>query len=228
MIVANHQPQYLPYLGFFHKVARCDRFVVLDDVQFLERGHQHRNTIKMQTGAQWITVPVRQRRGQLISEVLIDPESNWRKKHWAALQTNYGPAPHWKALSPSLRTILVEGSHSHLWQLDLELLRWAMDLLEIRTPWQLASEIPNHSAGDPTARHIEICRALGADTYLSGAGGRNYMNLALFEAAGVTVEFQIYEAREYPQLFPKLGFLPNLSVVDALFNLGSDARRLIA
>jgi hypothetical protein len=226
LIIANHQPQYLPYLGFFHKIRQCDRLIVLDDVQFLERGHQHRNTIKMQTGTQWLTVPVLQRRGQLIHEVTIDPAQKWRKKHWAALQSNYGPAPFFKELAPALHAILVEGTQTHLLALDLDLLRWAMSLLGIDVPMQLSSELGVGAvAGE---RHIEICKAVGADTYVSGVGGRQYMDLAMFEAAGIAVRFQDYAAREYPQLFPKHGFIPNLAVVDALFNVGPAARDLIA
>lgn len=227
MIVANHQPQYLPYLGFFHKIRRCDHLVILDDVQFLDRGHQHRNLIKMQTGTQWLTVPVLRKRGQLIRDVAIDPTSSWKHKHWAALVSNYSPAPYWKQLSPQLHAILVEQTHAHLLPLDLALLRWIMSVLEIDIPITLSSSlgVTSQSASE---HHIEICRAVGADTYLSGAGGRAYMDLAVFEAAGIRVEFQDYAAREYPQRFPQHGFIANLSVVDALFNLGTEAKALIA
>lgn len=226
MVIANHQPQYLPYLGFFHKIRQCACWVVLDDVQFLERGHQHRNLIKMQTGTQWLTVPVRQRRGQLIREVEIDTTSSWRKKHWAALQTNYGPAPFFKQVSPALRDILLGGTHTRLVDLDMDLLRWAMSELGIDIPMHLSSELGVE--GGPNERHIAICKKLGADTYLSGAGGRQYMDVAMYEAAGITVRFQEFVAREYTQLFPKHGFIANLAVIDALFNLGPGARDLIA
>ena len=226
MIVAIHQPQFLPYLGFFHKVARCDLLVYLDDVQFLERGHQHRNLIKMQTGTQWLTVPVVQNRGQKIDDVVIDRTSNWRRKHWAALQTNYGPAPFFKELSGGLRELLAEGTQQRLVDLDLDLLRWAMGCLGISVPARLSSVLA--VPGERTERLVNICKAVGAEVYLSGAGGRQYMELELFERAGIEVRFQEFAAAEYPQLHPKHGFIPNLSVVDALFNCGPGARALIA
>jgi hypothetical protein len=226
MIVANHQPQYLPYLGFFHKIARCDAFVVLDDVQFLERGFQNRNLIKMQTGTQWLTVPVLQRYGQMIGEVVIDPTQKWRRKHWAALQTNYNRSPFFKELAPELRSIIEDGSQTHLVSLDVDLLKWAMRLLGIDVPMRLSSELG--VTGDKSVKHINICRALSADTYLSGPGGRLYMEMPLFEEAGISVVFQEYSAREYPQQHPKHGFIANLAVVDALFNCGpTEARKLI-
>ena len=225
MIVANHQPQFLPYLGFFDKISKADLLVVMDDVQFLERGFQHRNLIKMQTGKQWLTVPVMQRRGQLIRDVAIDPGQNWRRKHWNALQTNYNPSPFFKALAPELRAILLEGSHTHLLALDMDLMRWTMQQLGITTAIQLSSELG--VTGEKSERHINICRAVGADTYLSGPGGRLYMDMTLFAQAGIAVRFQDYRSREYPQLFEQHGFLPDLACVDALFNCGPEARALI-
>lgn len=226
MIVANHQPQYIPYLGFFYKIARCDTYVVMDDVQFIERGHQHRNQIKMQRGVQWLTVPVLKAHGQLIRDVVIDPGQNWARKHWAALRTNYGGAPHFRMLGPALEELLLGPTHASLLELDLALLRWVMGVLEIDVPLVLSSMLPVE--GERTERHISICRAVGATTYVSGSGGRQYMDLGQFADAGIEVRFADYPTREYPQQFADLGFAPNLSVVDALFNLGTDARRLLS
>jgi hypothetical protein len=225
LIVAIHQPQFLPYLGFFHKIAEADVFVVLDDVQFLERGHQHRNEIKMQTGKQWITVPVVQKRGQNIDEVVIDTGSNWRRKHWAALESNYRPAPFFASLGAELQSILVEGKQTRLLDLDMDLLRFAMKTLSIDIPIKLSSELK--VAGVRTERLVNLCKAVGGDVYLSGAGGREYMELELFKNAGVEVRFQEFKHPEYPQQFMKHGFIPNLSVVDALFNVGPAARALL-
>lgn len=226
MIVANHQPQFLPYLGFFYKIARCDLLVLMDDVQFLERGHQHRNLIKMQTGTQWLTVPVRQQRGQLIKDVKIDDQQRWARKHWAALRTNYSGSPFWKELAPELEAILVHKSHTNLSDLDCELLSWAMRQLGLATPMRLSSTLDVE--GEQSQRHINICKAVGATTYVSGSGGRLYMDLQLFADAGIEVRFAEFTARPYPQLYPQHGFVPNLSVVDALFNVGPAARDLIA
>jgi len=228
MIVCNHQPQFLPYLGFFHKVAHSDVLVLLDDVQFMDRHFQHRNTIKHQTGTQLLTVPVVKDRGQLIKDVQIAPVHNWRRKLWSSLQTSYGAAPFFKELSPGLRAIILEGNHTHLVALDLELLRWAMTVLGIDIPMRLSSELELPVSAGPNEHHIAICRAVGADTYLSGPGGKEYMDLAVYERAGIAVQFQDYRSSTYPQQFMQHGFIPNLAVVDALFNVGPEARELIA
>lgn len=226
MIVSIHQPQFLPYLGFFHKVAHSDLFVHLDDVQFLERGFNHRNLIKMQTGKQWLTVPVVQQRGQNIDQVVLDTGSNWRRKHWAALESNYRPAKFFKELAPGLKKILLEGTQTRLLDLDLDLMQWAFDVLELRVPMRRSSEL--NVTGTQTERLISICRTVGADVYLSGPGGRQYMDLALFDAARIEVRFQEFHVPSYPQPFMQHGFIANLSVVDALFGCGRGARELIA
>jgi hypothetical protein len=218
VIVAISQPQYFPYLGFFSKVAQCDVHVHLDDVEFLERGFQHRNVIKMQTGKQWLTVPVVQNRGQLICDVAIDNTQRWQRKHWAALESNYRPAPFFKELAPSLKALLLDRSYDKLAALDVALLDWACGLLELRAKHRLSSELKPE--GTSTARLVSICKAVGATTYLSGPGGRAYMDLSLFEAANIRVVFQEYAPVEYTQLFPAHGFLSHLAVVDALFNVG--------
>src|SRR5262249_2145268 len=160
---------------------------------------QHRNYIKMQHGKQWITVPVLQKHGQLIRDVAIDPAQNWRRKHWSALQTHYVKAPFWKQLSPELEEILVRGGHETLLALDVDLMKWAMTILGITTPMRIASEIKPE--GQRTEYHISVCKLVGAGTYLSGAGGKLYMDMARFEAEGLEVIFQQYTAREYPQLY---------------------------
>ena len=227
MIVTNHQPQFLPYLGFFHKVANADVLVLLDDVQFMDRHFQQRNVIKMQTGSLLLTVPVAKQRFQLIQHVQIAPVHNWRRKMWSTIQTSYGAAPHFKALAPELRAIILEGAHTHLLALDIDLMQWAFRVLGITVPIRLSSELGLPKTNGPNEHHIAICRAVGADTYLSGPGGREYMDLALFEQAKIAVQFQSYTMKPYPQQFPQHGFIPNLAVVDALFNVGADARELI-
>ncbi|MCW5800885.1 MAG: WbqC family protein [Deltaproteobacteria bacterium] len=227
MIAANHQPQFLPYLGFFHKVAHSDVLVLLDDVLFMDRHFQHRNLIKMQTGTQMLTVPVVKHRGQLIRDVALAPIP-WRRKVWAAIETNYRPAPYFAALAPGLRAILRDGTHERLVDLDVDLLRWAFEALQITTAIRIASELGLPPSEGPNAHHIAICRAVGAETYLSGPGGKEYMDVTEFERAGIAIRWQDYRGREYAQLFPRHGFIPNLAVVDALFNLGPEARSLLA
>ena len=93
MIIAIHQPQFMPWLGYFDKMDSCDAFVLLDNVQYKKNEYQNRNRIKTSNGWQWLTVPACYKFPQKINEVLIDNSVNWQKKHICALQTNYGKSP---------------------------------------------------------------------------------------------------------------------------------------
>lgn len=222
--VAIHQPQYLPYLGFFHKLNRCDVFIALDDVQFQKGGHQNRNKIKHQNGWQWITVPVTHSSNQLINEVTINTRMAWARKHWQAIVTNYTPAPYFEDYCEGLQAIL-EHDIPDLCSLNLALTDWVMQCLGLEQKVVLSSDLAVE--GTATERLVNLCGAVEADTYLSGPGGRNYMDLDLFEEAGIDVQFQAFEPPVYEQLFPEAGFIPNLSIVDALFCCGQDTRQFL-
>ncbi len=225
-IAAIHQPQYLPYLGFFHKVAHCDVFIALDHVQFQKNGLQNRNRIKTgsKEGVQWITVPVRQRLGQAINEVQIESSSQWQKKHWNALLSNYAGARCFRDYGDQVQRFL-DAEYRNLSHLNMDLIMWCMEALEIRTPVVYSSQL--EVEGRATELLVSICRAVGADAYLSGPGGSQYMELGLFEEADMRVLWQDFACPEYEQQFPAAGFVPNLSVIDALLNCGHDAARLV-
>ena len=215
MTVAVHQPQYLPWLGYFDKIDRADMFVILDTVQYKKNEYQNRNRIKNPQGWQWLTVPVRYRFPQCIREVPINNDVNWRHKHRQALSANYARAPYFEAHLP-----FFEDLYEKTWDLLVNLnIRTVVGLIEsfgITTPtrgpadWELSD--------DPTGRLVDICRNAGADTYLSGSGGQDYLDLAQFEKAGIRVIFQDYHHPEYPQPFG--AFEPNMSAIDLLFNCG--------
>lgn len=222
--VAIHQPQYLPYLGFFHKLYHCDIFVALDNVQFQKNGLQNRNKIKTSQGWQWLTVPVLHDFGQPILDVAINPNVPWQRKHWNAIASNYGRAPFFGEFGPSLKELL-EQEWNNLCQLDMALAKWAMAALALQTPIVHASELDVE--GNQTELLIAICQAVGADRYLSGPGGKQYMDLDAFAAAGIAIEWQAFMSPVYPQLFPQTEFVPDLSAVDAIFNCGAEARSFL-
>lgn len=221
-VVSIHQPQYLPYLGFFHKIAHSDVFVALDDTQFQKNGVQNRNKIKTAQGWQWLTVPVQHRFGQLINEVRIDGRAPWPRKHMHTLRANYSRTPYFNCYIPKLEELLT-AEYDNLSQLNMALTQWVMSVLEIKTPILLASAL--NVCGEQTDRLVSICQAVRADCYLSGPGGRQYMELELFAAAGIQVQWQLFEAPVYQQCFPQTDFIPNLSVLDALFNCGPETTR---
>lgn len=216
---AVHQPQYLPYLGFFHKIARADVFVVLDDVQFHRRGLQHRNRIKTSQGWQWLTVPVGGASHEVIRDVRLSPEA-WQQRHRRALTLNYARAPYFEEYGPGILDLL-ERPWDRLVDLDMALLEWAMGALGISTPIVDASSLG--AMGQRSELLVSLCRAVGATGYLSGPGGVRYMDLDVFEAGGIEVHWQDFTHPIYEQLFPRVGFIRDLSIVDALFCCGAGA-----
>ena len=216
MVVAVHQPQYLPWLGYFDKIDRADIFVLLDNVQFKKNEWQNRNKIKTAQGWQWLTVPVRYKHPQLIYEVEINNAVRWQHKQRQSLLSNYKKAIYYDYLLDFLEEIL-----SRTWQgisqLNIDVVKRLVDLLGIDTPLYVASQIGEFSR-DPDERLVAIIRYFGADTYLAGSGGRQYMDLDKYRENGIEVIFQNYEHPVYDQLYSK--FEPYMSVIDLIFNHG--------
>lgn len=223
-VVGIHQPQYLPYLGYFHKIAQCDVFVHLDDVQFQKGGVQNRNKIKNITGWNWLTVPVTQNINQNINEVQIINKVNWADKHWRALQTNYGKAPFFKTYSGLFQQIYGK-KWNNLADLNIEFAERICDVLDIHTEFVLSSKI--ETEGTSTERLVSVCQNLNADAYIAGRGGKNYMKLGLFEKEGIEIIWQDFTHPVYQQQFPEVEFIPNLSIIDLLFNCGDKTREFI-
>ena len=214
MKIAIHQPQFIPWLGYFDKMKEVDLFILLDNVQFKKNEFQNRNKIKTSKGWQWLTVPARFHFGDKINEVKINNNCNWQNKHLQSIKTNYGKSPSFKNIYPYIEK-LYSTTYDFLSPINYESILLIKKIMDINTHIVLASAIPNLSE-EPTDRLIDICKFYKADTYLAGAGGRNYMDCARFEKNRVRVKFQKFIHPIYKQLFDK--FEPYMSSLDYLFN----------
>jgi hypothetical protein len=225
MIVAVHQPQYLPWLGYFHKIAKCDLFIYLDDVQYKKREFQNRNKIKTPNGPLWLTVPVLTKGAysQSIMDVKTDPtETHWEASHWKSIELNYRHSPFFKEHAEFFASLYAKKWDS-LMNISMEIIRYTTKHLGINTPVRMSSEFAVTSTS--TQRIIDLCKATKAETYYSGAGGKDYMDTSLFAAHSLNLEFQQFKHPEYPQQHGK--FEPYLSIIDLLFNCGPDSRKLL-
>ena len=216
MIVAIHQPQYLPWIGYFDKMLKSDIFCYLDNVQFKKNEWQNRNRIKTAQGWQWITVPVKYRFPQRIDEVKINNEADWRKKHFQTLISNYSKAPFFKEHYSFFKQVY-ERDWEFISELNIFLIEYIREKLGAGER-QTVSASSLTLREDPSARLIDICRIVGADTYLSGRDGSQYMDLACFRDSGIKVITQDFQHPSYPQRFGE--FVPQLSAIDLLFNCG--------
>jgi hypothetical protein len=224
MILAAHQPHFLPWLGYFDRILKSEKFVLLDHVQFERQNFQNRTRINSPQGPRWLTVPVQQRsRSETILEKLLSRELDnglsWQEKAARTLEHAYGRTPYFGTHSGPLLD-LIRRPRERLVDLNIDLLKYCMEALGIRTPVQRSSELG--LTGAKSELVLSMCRAVGADVYLSGTGGsRGYLDVAAFEREGVKVVWQEFRHPGYPQRSAAPGKpVQGLSVVDLLFHCG--------
>ena len=223
MIVTIHQPEYLPWIGFFDRISKADIFVILDDVQYQKKGFINRNRIKTSQGWQWLTVPVKERESlKKINEKEIDNQTDWRQNHWKSLFYNYKKASYFKQYADFFEDIYKQ-NWNFLTDLDIYLIKNIMNMLGLKKEIRKSSLLKIEGKADDLL--VNICKAVGADTYLSGPGPkdknyRDYMDLGKFKKQNINVVFQEFTHPAYIQQFDKQGFIPNLSIIDLLFNCG--------
>jgi hypothetical protein len=218
------QPGYLPWLGFFDQVRRCDVFVHYDDVQFDKHGWRNRNRVKAPDGPRWLTVPVRLRGlgKPRIRDVRIDAGAPWARKHLGTLRQLYARAPFAREYLPTLETLLTQ-PWERLVDLDIALIEQMCGWFGVHRPMHRASDVGVD--GDRSGRLLNLCRHFQATRYLSGDAARSYLDAALFARHGIDLEWQGFQHPVYPQLHG--GFVPYLSAIDLLLNCGPESRRVL-
>ncbi|HEX7118635.1 MAG TPA: WbqC family protein [Longimicrobiales bacterium] len=225
-VVAVHQPEHLPWLGFFAKMDAADLLVSLDIVPFRKNYFQNRNRILGPDGGPlWLTVPVRLD-GHLAGEirtVRIAEDGRWRRKYLRTVEQRYGRHPHFREHFEPLARVL-EAEWSGIAALNLALIDALRRPLGIHTPIVRASDLG--VTGTRSELLAAICRRLGAAVYLSGPSGREYLDPTPFEAAGIRIAFHDYDHPVYRQRGCD-GFVSHLSAVDLLFNCGPGSAEIL-
>jgi hypothetical protein len=215
MIVSIHQPAYLPWLGYFDRIAASDAFVFLDNVQFEKNSYTNRNRVKTAAGPLWLTVPVLSQ-GHLqktLVDLEIDNRQDWKKKHLRSVEQNYRRAACFAERYERFAASYAPDA-ARLTELCYRQLNFWLQELAIPTRVLRASELP--VTGSKSELILALCRHLGATTYLSGPLGRSYLQQESFSAAGIELRYQNFVHPEYPQLFGE--FMPALAVVDFWLN----------
>jgi hypothetical protein len=227
VIVSIAQPAYLPWLGYFDRIAKSDLHIVLDSVQ-MERNTKNsftmRNRVRTASGPVWLTVPVRRAASEeeaLIRNAVIDGP-HWARKHWQTLRLAYGRAPCYEYGRAALEPVYQQTWSALNDLLDASTAR-LLEALGIATPLRHSGDLGVSSRKSQLV--LDLCRAVGATVYLSGPFGRDYLDLAGFERAGIEVRFHDYVHPVYGQF--QGGFEPYMSVVDLLFNHGAASRDIL-
>lgn len=228
MIVAIHQPNYIPWLGYFYKMANCDIFVFLNDALHSKKYYTHRSRIKTKDGVRWLTVPLSAKEVK-INELVICNDVKWQLKHWNIMETAYRKAPYWDEYSSYFKDIYDKKIiWSSLSELNYKIISIIRDLLGITTPTVESSELQIESKKG-SERNLCICKQLGADIYLSGEGAKRYNDEEAFNREGINLAYTNYK---YPLRFPVYhqlwgDFAPNLSIIDLLFNEGPNSLEIL-
>lgn len=220
------QPAYIPWRGFFHLIEKADCFVFYDDVQYAKHGWFNRNRIKTANGTVWLTIPVFSGGNVVnatpIRDIRINWETPWNKKHWMTLRQSYGKAPHFDRYAG-----LLEDHYSRrpelLCDFTIDLTMALTRELGLERRFVRSSELG--IPGYRTDRLIAICRAVGADHYISGPSASAYLEEDKLRDAGITLEYMKYDYPEYEQLHPP--YDPQVSILDLLFTKGPAAPELI-
>jgi hypothetical protein len=227
MIVAIHQPHFIPWLGYLHRMAQVDAFIVLDHVQFERRNYQNRSMIRLDGEARWLTVPVIQRsQKERIVDKLVDNRPagarGWGPNHFATLRHAYREADFFADYAPALKRIF-DTTWQHLVDLDLANLDFLRDAFSIRTRVLRSSQLAGIE-GAKSDLILSVCRAVRADALLAGFGGsRAYLDAQQFARHGIRIVQHQFEHPTYRQC-GSAPFIAGLASVDLLFNTGPRGR----
>ena len=243
-VMAAHQPNFLPYLGFFDKMMQSDVFVIRDECQFSEKEYHHRNKIridgKRKTGKDiggpnwdWLTVPIPHHEIDL-KDILIKNEAKDDKGPWniamaTKIRINYEKTPFFKQYFPGIEKALLTKREMFV-DLSTDVISCLKEAFGLKAKIVMASKLPGYQkSGNPVQDLANLSKIVEADVYLSGAGGKNYFKkyptaAGLFEEYGIEVRFQDYQHPVYPQRY--WGFAPCMAAIDALFNVGPEILKI--
>ncbi len=246
MILSISQPAYLPWLGYFDRIAKSDVHVVLDHVQFEKRSFTSRNRILTPNGPLWLSVPVKTKglyQQVTIDKLEIDNRNDWRSSHWKNIKQAYSTAPYFKEFSP-----VVEAIYERPWHHLNDLCQFSTNIflsqLEIDRKLILSTTMQARSLKAELI--VDLAVECGAKTYISGPFGREYLEANLFKKAQIEVCFHDYKHpcyRQRPMGKKVIGpsenpvtensdmvqsFEPYMSILDLLFNEGKEAFRILS
>lgn len=214
-----HQPHFLPWLGYFNKIAQSDVVVLQDNVQFRRGYFQNRTRISDPSGnCKWLTVPVRAKRSTILADVVEDGPF-WRNKVIKRLHHCYSKTEFYKQFSGSLFDT-IDGLEPKLSLINLQLLKWCCEQIKVTPEFQLASSLGLNEKN--RANIAQICKLIGATHYIYGEGkGKERHPEAALLASGVQIMEQRFKMDYFNSIQVKSNVCPNPSIVDFLFRYGA-------
>ena len=225
--IGIHQPNFVPWLGYFYKIKQCDSFVYLDTAQYTKNSFQNRNKIKTPQGEHWLAIPVltKGKFGQATNEVEVNSTEKRQEKILKTLEMNYKKAPFFANYFEPLKKIMTENTSLKLSEICIAINTWICIELGITTPCVKASDLALSPELKSTGLLVEICKKMEATRYLSGTGGSNYQEEESFKQNNIELVYSKFAFPEYKQLWGDR--LMNLSILDTLFNCGAATKTFI-
>lgn len=222
---AMMQPAFMPWQGLFELIYESDKFIFLDDFQFVVQSHHTRNKLFVNKNqVDYYNVPVQKSKcfELKLNEVLIVENSQWKKKLLRTLEYNYQKTPYFKEIYEPIEQTINE-DYKILSDLNIALIKKICNILTIKKEFLYSSDYTKETQSDSrrTKRVTELFDWVGADEYLSAFGSFDYMKEDKFDYKKYPVIFQNYIPKPYLQIHSK-EFVPYLSVLDALFNIGAN------
>ena len=226
--ISIHQPNYLPWIGFFSKIKNSDFFVILDDVEYSKNSVINRNKIRTKDSWCYVTIPLEKKyQSSLINEVNLPADRKWQKKHWISIESNYKKADFFDSYCDFFKN-LYKQNYDYLWEINEKIIYYLLEQFNIDIEIQKSSEIEKYPELQGSKLLAAICNTYsdyGEITYLSGQGGKNYMDLNDFKNFGINVEFLEFNHPMYKQRYE--GFVPYMSAIDLLFNMGEESEKYL-
>ena len=223
--VVISQPMLFPWVGLLEQVRLAGVYVHYDDVQFSKGGFTNRVQVKTAAGSRWLTIPLRGLRlGQPIREVAADPTTDWRHAHLGLLAHAYAASPFLDDMLALVRRVYAPPTES-VCDIAVRGLHALCDYFALGSPDKFQSSSALAVTGASSERVLDVVKAVGGDTYITGHGAKQYLDHELFERAGVRVEYLDYQKASYPQLHGE--FTPFVSALDLVANVGPAGREVI-
>lgn len=212
------QPYFFPYIGYWQLIHAVDRFVIYDDVNYIKRGWINRNRILIMGEAAYITAPLHQSsQFKRICDTALQPSHIWRNKLVRSVEIAYRKAPYFLEIFPLVEELILHEAENLSVYLAHQL-QTLSAFMGIQTEFVVTSRCYENNQLSGQERILDICKRERAITYINPQGGQAIYDTETFHNAGIDLRFIVIRLLPYKQR--TAGFVPYLSIIDALMEIG--------
>lgn len=222
-IISIHQPNYIPWLGYFYKIYQSDIFVFLDDAQYSNKGMHNYHYIKTPQGLFRLKFPVNQKFGDMIFDVTSKDTIGWKEKHIKTIENNYRKARFFEEVIQDY-SYLLNKNYTNIAVMNASIIKFITKKLGIKTKFVFSSDIKINSIRQE--KILDLCNYFDVDVYYSGTGAKAYQDERDFSKRNIELKYSVYRPFEYTQFFGD--FQSNVTIIDYLMHYGYDWDRVLS